>query len=628
MRVKLLALLLAALLTLGLAVPAGAAEAEEVTILYTNDIHTYITEDLTYSLIAAYKDSLGDALLVDAGDHIQGTAYGSMDSGETITRLMNAAGYDAATLGNHEFDYGMAGCLDAVSRADFPYVSCNFYHEQEGVRGENVLPAYTVLETRGVKIAFVGITTPETFTATSPAYFKDGDGNYIYGIAGGAEGSGLYAAAQQAIDAASAEADYVIALGHLGTDPTSGAWTSEKLIANTTGLDAFIDAHSHSSIPSRTVADKDGAPVLLTQSGSYFGALGEMTITADSSISTRLLTAEDLAHITPDPEIAAIEAAWTADIDARLGEKIAASAIDFTISYADGSRAVRRESCSMAELNADAYYWYINEREGLDCDFALTNGGGVRDSVPAGDWTYNSCKTVNPFGNVLCIIRLSGQDILDALEFGARSVGEAECGGLLHAAGLVYSVNTAIPSTVQMNDKGEWSGGPEAYRVHDVKIYDKASGSYLPLEPERMYTVAGSNFTLRGCGDGYTMMAAGELVKDYISEDYLAFAAYLQAFTDADGDGWADIASGGSPLAAYPGYLLSYEIPTGSQRLAVVKAAEDKTATYIVTPGDTLWRIAKKLYGSGSLWNDIYNANTTVIKNPNLIYIGQELMIP
>ena len=151
---KLLALLLTLSMALSLTVTAaGAEENGGVTILYTNDIHTYIDQDLTYSLVAAYKDSLENALLVDAGDHIQGTAYGGMDQGATIIQLMNAAGYDLATLGNHEFDYDMEGCMAAIQAADFPYVSCNFYHEADGVRGENVLDSYEVFELGGVSVA-------------------------------------------------------------------------------------------------------------------------------------------------------------------------------------------------------------------------------------------------------------------------------------------------------------------------------------------------------------------------------------------------------------------------------------------------------------------------------------------
>lgn len=170
---KHLALPLTLSMALSLTVTAAAAEECGVTILYTNDIHTYIDQDLTYSLVAAYKDSLENALLVDAGDHIQGTAYGGMDQGATIIQLMNAAGYDLATLGNHEFDYDMEGCMAAIQAADFPYVSCNFYHEADGVRGENVLDSYQVFEVGGVSVAIIGITTPESFTKSTPAYPVD-----------------------------------------------------------------------------------------------------------------------------------------------------------------------------------------------------------------------------------------------------------------------------------------------------------------------------------------------------------------------------------------------------------------------------------------------------------------------
>ena len=240
---KLLSLLLALamVLSLGAGAFADEAEAETVTVLYTNDVHTYIDKDLNYTVAAQYRDTLDNVLLVDAGDHIQGTAYGSMDKGASIIQLMNLAGYDVATLGNHEFDYGMEGCMNAIQWAQFPYISCNFYHEEDGVKGENVLEPYKVFEIGGQKIAFIGVTTPESFTKSTPAYFQDEEGNYIYGIAGGEDGSDLYATVQETIDAASAEADVIIGLGHLGVDEASKPWTSKEVIANTTGLDAFID---------------------------------------------------------------------------------------------------------------------------------------------------------------------------------------------------------------------------------------------------------------------------------------------------------------------------------------------------------------------------------------------------
>lgn len=639
-------LLLAGALSLCTAFSAFAAgstpeTADAVTILYTNDVHTYIDQDLTYSLLAGYRKTLSNALLVDAGDHIQGTAYGSLDNGHTILELMNAAGYDAATLGNHEFDYGMDGCLDAIALADFPYLSCNFYHEENGSVGDNVLDSYQIFTVGGMKIAFVGITTPESFTKSTPAYFQDENGKYIYGIAGGPEGEALYSAVQKAIDEASAQADLVIGLGHLGDDPSSRPWTSSEVIAHTSGLDAFIDGHSHSTVPGREVADRDGNPVVLTQTGCYLDAVGQMTIEADGTISTRLLTAEDLAGITPDAEVKALEDAWISDVDTRLGEKIGSSGIDFTISFPDAEeRAVRMAETNLGDFNADAYYWYSNEIAGLDTDLALMNGGGIRADGKAGDWSYMTCKTINTFGNVLCVVDVTGQDILDALEFGARQVGltdeetgaRAENGGFLQVAGLTYEIDTSVPDTIPVDDKGVWQGGPQDYRVTDVQIYDKDTGTYEPLDLQATYTVAGTNYTLLNCGDGFAMFADAEKVLDGTAEDYLAMAAYVSAFADTDGDGYADIASANSPLASYEGYLLDYEDPAGAGRIVQTSnaAAWDPSddVTYLVAPGDSLWRIAESHYGSGRSWRTIYDANRDTLVNPNWLEVGQTLVLP
>ena len=324
-RNTLLSMLLLVGLSLGMVAPATAAETPaasagdkgELVILYTNDVHTYINnkDGLTYAKVAGYKDSLSNALLVDAGDAIQGTAYGSMDKGETVVKLMNAAGYDAATLGNHEFDYGMEGMMNAKSWAKYPYLSCNFYHEKNGVRGDNVLDSYQVFERNGVKVAMVGITTPESFYKSTPAYFQDDSGNYIYGIDGGADGTALYDSVQKAIDAAAQEADYVIGLGHLGDDAASDPWNSEDVIAHTSGFDAFIDGHSHSAVASKAVKDKKNETVVLTQTGSYLEALGKMTIAADGTITTQLLTAEDLSGVTPKASVKSIEDTWVGQVE-------------------------------------------------------------------------------------------------------------------------------------------------------------------------------------------------------------------------------------------------------------------------------------------------------------------------
>ena len=567
---KLLSLVLSAAMLCALVLPASAAEEtgneDGVVVLYTNDVHTYIDNNvgegnengLTYSKVAALKDSYDNALLVDAGDHIQGTAYGGLDKGETIIKLMNAAGYDAATLGNHEFDYGMEGCMQAIEWAQFPYLSCNFYHEKDGVAGDPVLDSYKVFEVDGVKVAFVGVTTPESFTKSTPAYFQDENGNYIYGIAGGEDGSALYAAVQTAIDAASKEADYVIGLGHLGDDPSSKPWTSEEVIANTTGLDAFIDGHSHSTVESKEVADKNGDAVVLTQTGSYLDAVGKMTIAADGTITTELLSGEDLADLTPDADVKAIEDAWVSQVDTQLGEVIGHISDTLDNYDADGNRLVRNQETNTGDFAADALY-YLFDNMDLDVDVAIMNGGGVRNTAITGDISYLTCKQIHTFGNVACLQTVTGQQILDALEWGAKDV-PAENGGFLHVSGLKYTINTAIPSTVQQDDKGVWTGGPTGeYRVRDVQVLNNETGKYEPLDLNAKYNLAGYNYTLRDLGDGFAMFDGAVNVLDYVMEDYMVLANYVQSFKDGEVTGYAQPAGRitivNEPAKEYPADL-------------------------------------------------------------------------
>ena len=559
--------------------PAASAcwtgEKSEVTILYTNDVHTYIDKQapqLTYAAIAALKQSYQDAgkkvLLVDAGDHVQGTAYGSMDQGASIIELMNAAGYDAATPGNHEFDYGMDRAKELMRDADFPYLSCNWVDLRTNLR---VLPEIKVFVRGGVRIAFVGITTPETFTKSTPAYFMNkAQTKYIYDILGGEDGQKLYSAVQKAVDKAKCLADVVIGLGHLGVDPSSSPWTSEEVIAHTTGFDAFIDGHSHTVMENKQVADASGRLVTLTQTGSYFANVGEMTIAPDGTISTRLVSTYDQE----DPAVAAEQAAWVSSVDEMLGEKIAVADTKFYITDpATGKRRIRSGETNLGDFVADGIYTYFNEVEQLHCDIAIMNGGGIRSDEDAGYWTFKTCKQVSPFGNVACLMSVTGKQIQDALEFAARFAGEdgKENGGFLQVAGATYEIHTDIPNTVQTDEKNVWIGSATGTpRVQNVKIYDKASGSYLPLDPGATYALAGMNYTLRNLGDGFAMFDGAELIKDYVSEDYLVMSTYAMIFDGADAAGLPHLSSANSPLAAYSGYLLNYEQPYGAGRITIL----------------------------------------------------------
>ena len=559
--------------------PAASAcwtgEKSEVTILYTNDVHTYIDKQapqLTYAAIAALKQSYQNAgkkvLLVDAGDHVQGTAYGSMDQGASIIELMNAAGYDAATPGNHEFDYGMDRAKELMRDADFPYLSCNWVDLRTNLR---VLPEIKVFVRGGVRIAFVGITKPETFTKSTPAYFMNkAQTKYIYDILGGEDGQKLYSAVQKAVDKAKCLADVVIGLGHLGVDPSSSPWTSEEVIAHTTGFDAFIDGHSHTVMENKQVADASGRLVTLTQTGSYFANVGEMTIAPDGTISTRLVSTYDQE----DPAVAAEQAAWVSSVDEMLGEKIAVADTKFYITDpATGKRRIRSGETNLGDFVADGIYTYFNEVEQLHCDIAIMNGGGIRSDEDAGYWTFKTCKQVSPFGNVACLMSVTGKQIQDALEFAARFAGEdgKENGGFLQVAGATYEIHTDIPNTVQTDDKNVWIGSATGTpRVQNVKIYDRANGTYVPLDENKTYALAGMNYTLRNLGDGFAMFDGAELIKDYVSEDYLVMSTYAMTFGGVDAEGLPHLSSANSVLAEYPGYLLDYENPYGAGRISIL----------------------------------------------------------
>ncbi len=540
-----------------------------VTILYTNDVHTYIdneSPELSYASVAALKKSYEEAgeavLLVDAGDHIQGTAYGAMDQGASIIELMNSAGYDLATIGNHEFDYGMDRILSIIrDEAEYPYVCCNFKDLRTGL---NVLPSVKYFWRGGRIIAFVGIATPESITKSTPAYFMDEtQTEYIYGINGGDDGQELYRAVQKAIDEAWMFADFVIALGHLGVDESSAPWTSRDVIANTTGLNAFIDGHSHTTMPGEIVRDAGGNPVLLTQTGCYLGNVGKLTIDTERGVTSELLSTYDGLDSATD----LVQSAWIDAVDDMLGEKIADSTVDLYVNDpVTGRRLIRSQETNMGDFIADGIYVYFNEIEELDCDVAIMNGGGIRADVPAGEWTYKTSKTITPFGNVACLMSVTGRQIQDALEFGARYAGTGqENGGFLQVAGLTYEIHTDLPNTVQTDAQNVWIGGATGVpRVQNVKVYNKASGAYEPLDLAGTYSLAGMNYTLRSLGDGFAMFDGAELIKDYVSEDYLVTASHVALFVDET------ISTANSPLADYPGYLLDYENPYGAGRITLV----------------------------------------------------------
>lgn len=532
-------MILAGTMMWGSALPVFAAsentapDADDIVVLYTNDIHCTSDDGMSYAAIAGYKSEMeatygaDNVTLVDNGDAIQGAVLGTLSDGEWIVDIMNAVGYDLAIPGNHEFDFGMDQFLDiAKNQAAYQYLSCNFLDKD----GNTVLDPYKIVSYGDIDIAYVGISTPETISKSTPAFFQDENGNYIYSFCQGENGQELYDCVQDTVDAARADgADYVVALAHLGEDLASRPWMSMEVIANTTGIDAVLDGHSHTVDAEQIVKNADGEDVVLSQTGTKAESIGQLTIDpATGEMSTQLVKLADVA--TDSPAYTAAQS-YIQGIQEKyqdvVAEVVATSEVTLTVNDpATGDRRIRSAETNMGDFCADAY------REVMGADIGFVNGGGIRADINPGDVTYGDLIAVHPFGNMICLAEVSGQQILDALEMGARVVGTAESGGFQQVSGLKYTVNTQIPSSVVLDDNGSFVEVSGARRVSDVLVENSETGAYEPIDPNATYTLAGHNYMLKQGGDGFTMfgednikllldetMVDNEVLIDYLTEN-------------------------------------------------------------------------------------------------------------
>ena len=521
---KLLGLFLAlAMLMTGVAMAESAEPVftQDVVVLFTSDVHCGVDQGFGYAGLAAVRDNLAKTnhvLLVDNGDSIQGEPIGTMTTGESNIELMNAVGYDIATIGNHEFDYGMDRFLELTKKANFPYISANFMYNDE-----LVFAPYVIKEFDGVKIAFVGITTPKTTTSSTPKYFQDETGKFVYTFCQDETGEKLYAAVQKAVDDARAEgAAYVVAMAHLGIEGESAPWMSTDVIANTTGINALLDGHSHSILEQEKVKNKDGEEVLLAACGTKLQAIGYLRISAkDGSMATGLykwdtsntVSLPDLIGL--DNEVATKVNEAMDTLNEKLGEVVAKSAVDLVISDPETDvRIVRTAETNLGDLCADAY------RDQSGADIAFVNGGGIRVKIAAGDITLNDILKVHPFGNALCVVEATGQQILDALEWGSRVVPE-ETGGFLQVSGLTYEIHTYIESSCTADENGLFTGVAGEYRVKNVKVGGE------DLDVNKTYTLACHDYLLKNAGDGFTMFQQDTLLQDSVKLDNQVLIDYI-----------------------------------------------------------------------------------------------------
>lgn len=505
---KLISILLVMAMILSFAPMAFAAEGETV-ILYTNDVHCAIDD---YSVLAAYKAQLeaegNTVILVDAGDAIQGEVIGTLTEGEAVVDIMNAVGYDYAVPGNHEYDYGMETFLDiAENKAEYKYTSSNFYY-LPGVRP--VFEPYYIEDVNGVQIAFVGITTPETVSKANPEYFKDENRNFIYGFPTWDMQEGdLYENIQESVDDAIADgADIVVAVGHLGILETTDGWKSTDVIANTNGIDYFIDAHSHETIESAEYKNKDNESVTLSSTGTKFANFGQLTIADDGSAEFELINPDNIEVETMSADAKTAYNTVKAKIDgyneeiAYLYEKLGTSEAELVAYDTDGSWLVRKQETNTGDFCADAY------RAVTGADIALINGGGIRNEIAVGDVTRIMLMDMNPWNNDMCVIEITGQELIDVLEHGARSCPEP-LGGFFQVSGVTFEIHTYRETPVITDTNGNFEGIDETMerRVENVLVDGE------PIDLEEKYTVAGTQFVLISGGDGLTMLEDATVVQ-------------------------------------------------------------------------------------------------------------------
>ena len=544
---KLSALFLALVMAFSLAVPAGAANWDDdltghIVILHTNDVHGAIDN---YASVAALKDAYEAAgaqvLLMDAGDFSQGSTSVNVSEGATAVELMNMAGYDVATTGNHEFDFGYANLKTLMESAEFPILAADAFTAEGDLAmdGDNL-----TFQLGDVTVGVFGLATPETATKAHPAKLE--------GVTFLAEDE-LFACAQEQVDELTAAGcDYIICLGHLGIDAESTGNRSIDLLENVTGIDVFIDGHSHSTqsdIAEETNGTGMVGDTILTSTGTKLESVGVVDIAADGTIDASTISMEELnatEGFTPDQDIATRVSEINAQIEEDMGQVIGTSEVDL-----DGVREnVRASETNLGDLITDAMLWQAGQ-DNEEVDAAITNGGGIRASIAAGDITKKSVNDVLPFGNTLYVVELTGAELLEALEASTYCTPEP-VGAFPQVAGIEFTINTGAAYDAGENYPGTTYAEPAS--INRVTILTVGGQAF---DADATYTIVTNDFLAAG-GDTYYAFSAAEsgydtgisldqVVMDYITEELdgtVTAAAYGQTANRIHTISYNDVTAG------------------------------------------------------------------------------------
>ena len=484
-----------------------------VVILYDNDVHCAVEG---YAAMAALKKEMAGktpyVATVSCGDFAQGEIVGTLTEGEAIIEIMNEVEYDFVALGNHEFDFGMEQHLNLTQKLNSQVLCANFTSIPTN---KGIYRPYGIKKYGETDIAFIGIATPATATSVSPKTFHDSEGNTIYSF----QPKTLFVKVQQIVDEVRRKgADYVVVLSHLGDSKEGEDPTSLELIANTAGIDAVLDGHSHSTIPCDRILNKDGEEVVLSSSGYCFQNIGVLTLSTEGGFSARLV---ETASARVDSAVLALvnnmkQGALEAGSRVIGHSKITMNALD-----TDKEWLVREREMPIGNFCADAF------RVVLDTDIAMINGGGIRADLKAGDISYNTLLSVFPFNNTACKAAITGQQLLDALEVSVMALPQ-RAGSFMQVSGLRFKVDASVPSPAVKDSEGLFSHiGAGKRRVSDVLVLDKTSKQYIPVEPSRTYTLGGINYNIANMGSE-GIFRYTKLLQDNLGQDIDILATYLQ----------------------------------------------------------------------------------------------------
>ena len=578
---KVLSLVLVALLILGSFsfVFAEDAETVKITVIHTNDTHSRLVgsgSQIGFAKIAALikeaKEANPNTLVLDAGDTLHGMPIVNISKGENAIKVLEAAGYDYMTLGNHDFNYGKDRLFELRDMSQVGMLSANIVDE----KGEYVFTPYVIEEVGGVKVGIYGLSTPDTVIVTNP--------NNVVGLTF----KDPIEVSKDMVDELKDKADVIIALAHIGLDESASV-TSKALAEAVEGIDLIIDGHSHSLLATGQLENN----TLIVQTKNYGENLGYVDIEVQNgevvNKTARLLAAADTAETVPDHDLSAFIETISPENDPAFNEVVATTDI-----YLDGVREnVRTKETNLGNLSADA------ARAATGADIAFVNGGGIREDIPVGNITKGKIAAIFPFGNTIEVKQITGADLKAMLEWSVSDYPAAK-GAFLQVSGLEFTFDPAQPV--------------------DSKVVEITAGGEA-FDEAKEYTVAINDFMSAG-GDGYEMLAKYDVLTIFgtyeeIILDYLVSNGTAGSEVSGRIKVLETVVEEPEPVEPAP------EEPAPVEPEPVEPEPVVEEVIYIVVAGDVLWKIAAQ-------YNLTYQelAEYNNIANPHLIFPDQVIKVP